>query len=161
MRYEVTANRIREAMSDLGMSQQELADKSKLGKSSISHYVNGSNEPGNKSAYALAEVLNVNPGWLMGLDVPKESMETLQKKMTQTRLDFLDIDSEDENALKENSDLFKGLKEDYLKILSAEGGTGKSDVLSKALELYSKYENAIPEIQSAVDGLLKVPRQDS
>ena len=71
MKYEITALRIREAMKDMNISQQELADKSKIGKSSISHYVNGSNEPNNKSAYALAKVLNVNPVWLMGLDVPK------------------------------------------------------------------------------------------
>ena len=73
MKYKKTASRIKEAMSDMNISQQELADKSNIGKSSISHYVNGSNEPGNKSAYALAKVLNVNPAWLMGLDVPKHT----------------------------------------------------------------------------------------
>lgn len=72
MRYEVTAMRLREALHDADMTQQELADKSHIGKSSISHYVNGSNEPGNKSAYQLAKALNVNPAWLMGLDVPKQ-----------------------------------------------------------------------------------------
>lgn len=71
MKYEITAYRLREALSDIGMSQQELADKSHIGKSSISHYINGTNEPGNKSAYQLAKVLGVNPTWLMGLDVPK------------------------------------------------------------------------------------------
>lgn len=100
MRYEITAQRIREAMNDRNMTQQELADKSQLGKSSISHYVNGSNEPGNKAAYALAKVLKVNPAWLMGLDAPK-----------------IDI--------------------------------------SKALELFEKYENADPKIQAAVEALLK------
>ena len=110
MKYEITANRIREAMSDMGITQQELADMSKLGKSSISHYVNGSNEPGNKSAYVLANVLNVNPAWLMGLDAPKEK----------------GIDLDDRNA--------------------------------KALELLSRYENATPEIQSAIQTLLKAPQ---
>lgn len=78
MKYEITAKRIREAMSDMGMTQQELADKSKIGKSSISHYVNGTNEPGNKYAYALAEALKVNPAWLMGLDVPKHLSNTVE-----------------------------------------------------------------------------------
>lgn len=73
MRYELTALRLREALRDADMTQQELADKSHIGKSSISHYVNGSNEPHNKSAYAMSKVLNVNPAWLMGLDVPKHS----------------------------------------------------------------------------------------
>ena len=73
MKYYETASRIKEAMNDMGISQQELADRSHIGKSSISHYVNGTNEPGNKSAYALARVLNVNPAWLMGLNAPKHN----------------------------------------------------------------------------------------
>ncbi len=32
--------------------------------------------------------------------------------------------------------------------------------VEKALELYQKYEKAIPEIQSAVEGLLKSPRSE-
>lgn len=72
MKYEEVARRIRSAMNNIGISQQVLADKSGIGKSSISHYVNGNNQPGNKTAYALAQVLNVDPGWLMGLDVPME-----------------------------------------------------------------------------------------
>ena len=54
------------------MTAQELSDKSGVGKSSISHYVNGSNEPHNKNAAKLASVLNVNPQWLMGFDVPMD-----------------------------------------------------------------------------------------
>lgn len=69
MKYNVTASRIIKAMSDAGISQQELANRTGINKSSISHYVNGSNEPGNKAAYAIAKVLDVDPLWLMGLDV--------------------------------------------------------------------------------------------
>lgn len=72
MRYEETARRFSYAMANAQITQQELADKAHIGKSSISHYVNGSNEPGHKAAYALAKVLNVNPLWLMGLDVPMD-----------------------------------------------------------------------------------------
>ena len=82
MKYDLTAMRIREAMSDMNITQQELADKAKIGKSSISHYVNGSNEPGNKSAYAMAQVLNVNPAWLMGLNVPKHT-DSIEEDMKQ------------------------------------------------------------------------------
>ena len=69
MKYAETARRLLFAMAEANVSQQELSNKSGISKSSISHYVNGSNEPGNKSAYAIAHVLNVNPLWLMGLDV--------------------------------------------------------------------------------------------
>lgn len=118
MRYAETAKRIKEAMEDLHMSQQELADLSKIGKSSISHYVNGSNEPGNKSAYTIAQVLHVNPAWLMGLDAPKH--------LAQEKPVRLDDDK---------------------------------DVV-KALKMYERYKNAIPQVQEAVDALLKVPRPD-
>lgn len=114
MRYEKTAYRLREALDENNMSQQELADKSKIGKASVSHYVNGSHEPGNKSAMQMAKVLGVTPAWLMGFDVPKYPDM------------FIDI----------------------------EGPT-------EAEELYKRYRNAIPEIQAAVDSLLKAPKSDS
>lgn len=78
MKYEITALRLREALRDANMTQQELADKSHIGKSSISHYINGTNEPGNKSAYQIAKVLKVNPAWLMGLDAPKYNPEDVR-----------------------------------------------------------------------------------
>jgi transcriptional regulator with XRE-family HTH domain len=71
MKYNVTASRIMTAMADAGISQQELSNKSGINKSSISHYVNGTHAPGNKAAYAMAQVLDVDPLWLMGLDVPE------------------------------------------------------------------------------------------
>ena len=79
MKYEKTAYRLREALDDMNMSQQELADKAKMNKSSISHYVLGRNEPNNKSAYQMAQVLKVNPAWLMGLDVPKFPLKTVEE----------------------------------------------------------------------------------
>lgn len=68
MKYPITALRLREAMEKKNLSAQELADKSGVGKSSISHYVNGNNEPKSINAAKLAEVLEVSPMWLMGFD---------------------------------------------------------------------------------------------
>ena len=73
MKYPETAKRLREAMNDVGIIAQELADKSGLNKASISQYINGSHKPSNQSAGAMAVVLNVSPVWLMGFDVGKES----------------------------------------------------------------------------------------
>lgn len=77
MKYNVTASRIIKAMADAGISQQELANRSGINKSSISHYVNGTHEPGNKAAYALAQALDVDPLWLMGLDVEVHDAPTI------------------------------------------------------------------------------------
>ncbi|MBQ8559087.1 MAG: helix-turn-helix domain-containing protein [Tyzzerella sp.] len=52
------------------MKPQELANRSEVNKASISQYINGSHKPSNISAGKMASVLQVNPLWLMGFDVP-------------------------------------------------------------------------------------------
>lgn len=72
MKYEITAKRIQQALSNMNMKPQELADKSGVSKSSISQYINGSHSPSNISSGKMATILNVDPLWLMGFDVPME-----------------------------------------------------------------------------------------
>lgn len=160
MRYELTAKRIREAMRDMNMTQQELADKSGIGKSSISHYVNGSNEPGNKSAYNMAKVLNVNPAWIMGLDAPKKTQEAISIDFIKDNLNIIN-----ENSLKETRDAILYLynealnnpKETYNKVIGIDKNE-KALEIQKALELYKLYEKADPRIKAAVESLLKGPQ---
>lgn len=140
MRYELTAKRLKEAMNNLHMSQQELADKSKIGKSSISHYVNGSNEPGNKSAYAMAKVLNVNPAWLMGLDDRKH----------------IEIDYDINNLwidMDNNDKTFEELSKRVLKFKV--DNLDKSKELKKALDLYEKYSALDEDEKNMIDMMLK------
>lgn len=70
MKNEETARRLREAMREKGLSQQELCNRSGVTKSSISHYVNGKTAPDNFQAVKLAKVLDVAPEWLMAVDDP-------------------------------------------------------------------------------------------
>lgn len=74
MKNEITAKRLRLALDNANMKPQELAEKSKVSKSSISQYVNGSHAPSNISAGKIGKVLDVEPLWLMGFDVPMERM---------------------------------------------------------------------------------------
>ena len=113
MKYSITAKRLNEALNDNNMTQQDLADKSQIGKSSISHYINGTHAPGNKAAYEMGNVLNVNPLWLMGLDAPKD-----------------------------------------------EAPAYKQEEVEKAMQLYKQYQKAIPQVQSAVEALLKPSQSD-
>lgn len=53
-----------------GLRAQDLSDKTGINKASISQYVNGSHSPSNEKAQLMADVLKVNPLWLMGFDVP-------------------------------------------------------------------------------------------
>lgn len=81
MKHELTARRLQQAMRDINISAQDLSNKSGVAKASISQYVNGSHKPSNISSGKMANVLNVNPLWLMGFDVPmKENIETTTTK---------------------------------------------------------------------------------
>lgn len=62
--------RLKQALKQTGMNQQELSEKSGVSKASISQYIHGRFAPSNVTACKLGDVLNVNPAWLMGFDVP-------------------------------------------------------------------------------------------
>lgn len=79
MKNEITAKRLRLALDNASMKPQELAEKSKVSKSSISQYVNGSHAPSNISAGKMGKVLGVEPLWLMGFDVSMKSENSSPK----------------------------------------------------------------------------------
>ena len=58
------------AMEANGMKQIDLVEKTKIGKSAISQYVSGRNEPRQNGVYLLAKALDVSEAWLLGFDVP-------------------------------------------------------------------------------------------
>lgn len=72
MKCEVTAKRLKLALDKCSMKPQELSEKSGVSKASISQYINGSHTPSNISSGKMATILNVNPLWLMGFDVPMD-----------------------------------------------------------------------------------------
>lgn len=69
MRNPETAKRLSEAMNRKKLTAKELSDMSGVSESSISQYLHGLFAPKNKTAAKLADVLCVNPMWLMGFDV--------------------------------------------------------------------------------------------
>ena len=96
MKHEETARRLRLALSDAGISQQELADRAGISKTSVSQYVHGTHIPGNGKAGAMAEVLNCNPLWLMGFDVTRERPKKVNKDIFRRYVDLLATMSEEE-----------------------------------------------------------------
>jgi repressor LexA len=64
------AERMRAAMDQRGISQADIVNHTGIGKSSISTYLTGEYEPKQRNLHKIAEALDVDPGWLMGLDVP-------------------------------------------------------------------------------------------
>lgn len=52
---DITAQRLKEAMDDAGITLTDLANKSKVSKSSISQYIHGLQSPSNISSSAMAK----------------------------------------------------------------------------------------------------------
>lgn len=82
MKYETTAKRLKQALNNKNMIPQELAERSQVSKASISQYINGSHAPSNISSGKMAPVLDVNPLWLMGFDVPMNQDRALIESRT-------------------------------------------------------------------------------
>ncbi|MBE6906151.1 MAG: helix-turn-helix domain-containing protein [Ruminococcaceae bacterium] len=66
------AQRLREALGLRDMKQVDLCEKTGIGKSAMSQYVNGTVEPKQDRVELIAKALNVTEAWLMGYDVPME-----------------------------------------------------------------------------------------
>ena len=67
--------RIAEALRIKGIRQADLCKLAKVPKSSLSLYLSGAYEPKQDRLYSMAQVLDVDPVWLMGFDVPMEKQE--------------------------------------------------------------------------------------
>ncbi len=91
MKYPETARRLALALESKGIRAIDLSTASGVGKSSISHYLNGNNCPTNINAGKMAKVLEVNPVWLMGFDVPPKDieLEVIVKELTPQSYDRL------------------------------------------------------------------------
>lgn len=66
------AERLNEALSQKGISQAELSRRTGIGRNSISDYLKAKYEAKQDNLLLLANALDVNEGWLMGLDVEME-----------------------------------------------------------------------------------------
>ena len=77
VRMATFSKRLRTAIDMRGISQTELAKKTGISKSSISHYLKGDWEGKQDAVYALALALNVSEAWLMGFDAKMERGNTL------------------------------------------------------------------------------------
>ena len=102
---ESCSQRISKALSIRGMKQSELCTLAKIPKSSLSLYLSGAYEPKQDRLYEMARVLDVDPVWLMGFDVPMKSKLPSPDKQELTEGERLILD------------LYDRLPEDKKKIL--------------------------------------------
>ncbi|MFR4987492.1 MAG: helix-turn-helix domain-containing protein [Lachnospirales bacterium] len=64
------SDRLKKAMKIRNFKQSDLVEKTGINKSSISTYLSGEYKPKQDKIILLANVLEVNPSWLMGYDTP-------------------------------------------------------------------------------------------
>lgn len=69
------ANRLSHAISIRGIKPSELSDLTGIDKSKISSYMSGRYKAKQDGINILSKVLNVNPAWLIGYDVPMERIK--------------------------------------------------------------------------------------
>ena len=74
-RTESCGQRIAKALLIRNMRQSDLAEITKIPKSSLSLYLKGAYEPKDDRIYIIAKALRVSEAWLMGYDVPMEKSE--------------------------------------------------------------------------------------
>lgn len=79
-----SASRIKEIMEIFDISQNEFCKRTGLDASTVSLYINGKREPRQDKLYSISKVFDVDPAWLMGLDVPMRN-----HKMQMIKEDFL------------------------------------------------------------------------
>lgn len=100
--------RLIQTMSLRGLRQADIIERTGMSSSTISQYISGRNEPKRKAIAILAEALDVNPSWLMGLDVPMERSDAMQvTKAEQDLINlFRQLDSEDRVKIMERIAVF-------------------------------------------------------
>lgn len=117
MKVASSNQRLKELLNIFGDTQSDMVRKTGIEKSAISNYINGKREARQDKLILIANAYNVNPSWLMGLDVPMNGKSNIKD--------------------------------------------ASADELAEALEMYKRYKEAIPQVQAAVESLLKPDKSDS
>lgn len=81
------AERLDEALKLRGLSQAELSRRTGIGRNSISDYLKSKYEAKQDNLFLLANALDVNEAWLMGLDaeMEKNSIDSIFKQLNKER----------------------------------------------------------------------------
>lgn len=89
-------NRFNEALSIRNMKPVELSEKSGISEATISQYRSGYAKPKDDKLIALSNALNVNPVWLMGLNVAME-IESIPSDLDEATKEAFSIMNQYEN----------------------------------------------------------------
>lgn len=80
-------SRLKEALSESGLSQSELGRRAGIDRTVISGYVRGKYMAKQRNLGAMARALNVDEGWLMGVTDKKERFDARQSGSSAAKLE--------------------------------------------------------------------------
>lgn len=118
-------DRLKQIMVERNISQSELSRRTKIGRNSISDYLNGKYEAKQDKVYELAKVLNVNEAWLMGFDIDKKreidnDITSIYNKLTPPRqqnvLNYAHDQLEEQNSKGDNVVDINSYKQDKIEV---------------------------------------------
>jgi transcriptional regulator with XRE-family HTH domain len=99
--------RLRELRKSRGLSQQKLADYTKVTKSSINMYERGEREPSLETIETFADFFNVDMDYIIGTsEVPNKALVSDWEVMQQTNEEMADIYFK----MRKNEKLTEGIK---------------------------------------------------
>ena len=145
------AQKIKYHREKLGMTLEELGNKVGVGKSTVRKWETGmiANMRRDKIS-KIADALEVSPSYLMGWvenpdpDYPQTKLGKIEEEISKTRI------ADDLIADKDYlDDIVKSALDEF------ERAGGSKEELAKAIRLYTKLKTASPEIQTAIETLLK------
>lgn len=104
--------RFQEAIGDMGAG--ELAEKLGCPKSLISMYLSGQRKPSKMAIQLIAIILGVNPAWLCGIDIEKNSnVRIVSMKANETELIDLyrSVNNQGRALILANARMIAGMEE--------------------------------------------------
>ncbi|MCI3860111.1 helix-turn-helix transcriptional regulator [Lactococcus garvieae] len=82
----IFSERLKTALREKNIKAIELSQKTGISKSSISDWINGRYEAKQDKIFLIAEALNINEGYLLGLDVPMHKEEFSSNNSTLSKI---------------------------------------------------------------------------
>lgn len=154
----IMGQRIREKRQEKGLSLDALGKLLGVQRAAVSKWELGAVENISQTKIKeMAKIFDCSPSWLMGFDLEDGNGLELQMDVEQPkpRRAFDPIIEYGDRILKDKP---LGAGPRHRQELEEDKPTVSE--FKEALELYRKYKEAIPQVQDAVDALLKVPKSD-
>jgi transcriptional regulator with XRE-family HTH domain len=87
--HTITAQRIYDLRQQLGLTQQELADKANLERKTIIRIESGQNVPGVRALAALSKVFGVTADYLLGLSNDPHTLPASESDLSELELEAI------------------------------------------------------------------------